>query len=1046
MSLKYKILTSLLVMAIFYGCSPKKNTRSTRAYHELTTRYNVFFNAQDSYNESLNSIYENHKDNWHSLLPLYPNSRDANDTIQKSLGGPFDRVVDKTTKAIQEHSISSKPKRDRDKMSSQQYRDWLRQNEFNPFIDQAWLLMGKAHVQNGDYMEAISVFANTIRLFSYDMDVVSESQIWLIRAYSEIGWYTDAEVLIDGLMARGLPQQLEADFLGAHTHLLIKQEKYEDAIPFLNAAISTERNTVQRRRMQFLLGQLYAQLGSNSQAYDSFEKVKGLNTPYEASLNAMIAQSRVASDNKRIIDDLKKQTKRVNNDNYLDQIFGAIGDYYYLNRDTINAVDNYLKAELNSISNGVYKSLAQEKLGWIYYNRKDYISSGKRYVEAVGQFPKSHIKYKEVLHRAEVLNDLMPHLVSLHEQDSLQHLANLPQGEQLKIVNAHISHLKRLERDESTRAFVEQLQSAAPSDGLPIPIPIQGNQVTTFYFYNPQLVSRGINEFKNRWGNIKLEDNWRISNSTTMPDFVYDSSIEVNANPETYSKELVIFSPEYWLQQLPTTPEAISASNSIIESSLYEIGKIAKNRLYDFDLAINSYSRLYNDFSESQLRVDAAYNLYMIYRQANDINKANIYRSEIISSFPHSDYAVMMTDPEYEAMMSNYAFMENALYQEAYQAYKNGNAMIVHNSYNKANRLFANSTLMPKFSLLHSLAYAMDGDIDSLQVGLEHLVSKYKESEETELAHNILSGLKEGRELVANASVVSDMDWISGIVSLSSRRHSEDYITEFDDNQTQPHTLLLIFDDKMQSRNELLFAVANHNFSTYQLRAFSTSFMEIGDVSALGIKSFSSFDETKLYSERLSSDSYFKESISDSLSTIAISDANLTLLLSSKSIDQYKEYIDDADVSIASEKREAIIDLIKDDSGEDIHTLPPIEIKIKDEQIEEKKSTIDIQAPAETPVSIEEKLQELERRQQQAISQGEQPISEKERRKQLRDRESERKQLIKQRQIELKQKEKARNEELKRRERERNQKIKEQEIIRKAKLDERARLLRQQNR
>lgn len=1044
MSLKYKILISLSVMAIFYGCSPKKNTRYTRAYHELTTRYNVFFNAQDSYNETLNSIYENHKDNWHSLLPLYPNSRDANDTIQKSVGGPFDRVVDKTTKAIQEHSISSKPKRERDKMNSQQYRDWLRQNEFNPFIDQAWLLMGKAHVQNGDYMDAISVFANTIRLFSYDIDVVSESQIWLVRAYSEIGWYTDAEVLIEVLKARDLSQQLEADFLGAHTHLLIKQEKYKDAIPILSEAISTEKNSVQRRRMQFLLGQLYSQLGNNSKAYDSFEKVKGISTPYDASLNAMIAQSKVASDNKRIVDDLRKQSRRANNDNYKDQIFGAIGDYYYLSGDTINAVDNYLKAELNSISNGVYKSLTQEKLGWIYYNRKDYISSGRRYLEAVGQFPKDHTKYKEVLHRAEVLSELMPHLVALHVQDSLQHLANLPYDEQMKIVNAHIAHLKRLERDESTRAFVEQLQSSAPSAGLPMPA--QPNQVATFYFYNPQLVSQGINDFKKRWGNRRLEDNWRISNSTTMPDYVYDTSIEQSANTETYSNELVIFSPEYWLQQLPTSPEAISASNSIIGASLYEIGNIAKNRLYDFELAINSYSRLYKDFAESQFMLDAAYNLYMIYRQANDYNNANIYRSKIISSFPDSDYVVMMTDPEYESIMANYAFMENALYQEAYQAYQNGNVMIVHSSYNKANRLFASSTLMPKFSLLHSLAYAMSGDIDSLQVGLEKFVSKYKESDETELALNILTGLKEGRELVANASVMSDMDWITDIASSSSRRYSEDYIAEFDDNRTQPHTLLLIFDDEMQSRNELLFAVANHNFSTYQLRAFSTSFMEIGDVNALRIMSFGSFDEARLYSDRLSSDSYFKENISDSLNTIVIADTNLNLLLSSKSIDQYKEYIDDADDSIASEKRDTIIDLIINDSEEGIYTLPPIEINIKNELGEENEPTLDIQIPIETPVSIEEKLQDLERRQQQAISQSEQPVSEKERRKQLRDRENERKKIIKDRQIELKQKEKARNEELKRRERGRQQKIKEQEKIRKAKLDERARLLRQQNR
>ena len=37
--------------------------------------------------------------------------------------------------------------------------------EFNPFISNVWLLLGKAHFQNGDYDEALSVFAEIIRIF-----------------------------------------------------------------------------------------------------------------------------------------------------------------------------------------------------------------------------------------------------------------------------------------------------------------------------------------------------------------------------------------------------------------------------------------------------------------------------------------------------------------------------------------------------------------------------------------------------------------------------------------------------------------------------------------------------------------------------------------------------------------------------------------------------------------------------------------------------------------------------------------------------------------
>ena len=60
-----------------FGCSTKKNTAATRAYHELTTRYNVYFNAEEAYNEALKQIYDTPKDNYDELLPMYPNSSEA---------------------------------------------------------------------------------------------------------------------------------------------------------------------------------------------------------------------------------------------------------------------------------------------------------------------------------------------------------------------------------------------------------------------------------------------------------------------------------------------------------------------------------------------------------------------------------------------------------------------------------------------------------------------------------------------------------------------------------------------------------------------------------------------------------------------------------------------------------------------------------------------------------------------------------------------------------------------------------------------------------
>src|SRR5690606_11271076 len=47
------ILWALACITLFTGCSTRRNTIATRAYHELTTRYNIYFNAEEAYHEIL---------------------------------------------------------------------------------------------------------------------------------------------------------------------------------------------------------------------------------------------------------------------------------------------------------------------------------------------------------------------------------------------------------------------------------------------------------------------------------------------------------------------------------------------------------------------------------------------------------------------------------------------------------------------------------------------------------------------------------------------------------------------------------------------------------------------------------------------------------------------------------------------------------------------------------------------------------------------------------------------------------------------------------
>ena len=294
MLLKDKIgflLAGCTSVVLFVGCSTGKNTTTTRAYHELTTRYNIYYNAEKAYNEILENQSVPFGDNFSELLPFYPLAPFSEKTLP---GGPFDVVVEKASKAIREHSITAKPRRDPTQRQTEAYRRWLQQEEFNPFIQNAWLLLGKAHLQNRDYEQALAVLTHMQRIYRNEPDLLSEVHIWMMRTYTETGRMYDAENMLYLLRSSTVPESLNTLFTETYTHYLFEKRAYSEAIPWLRRVIDQEVHSGQKRRLRYLLGQTYAILGEKEKAFHAFEEVKGLSTPYELTLHTTISQLAVA--------------------------------------------------------------------------------------------------------------------------------------------------------------------------------------------------------------------------------------------------------------------------------------------------------------------------------------------------------------------------------------------------------------------------------------------------------------------------------------------------------------------------------------------------------------------------------------------------------------------------------------------------------------------------------------------------------------------------------------------------------------------------------
>ena len=130
-------------MAVLFlcSCSTKKNTAGSRFWQAFNTRYNVYYNGETHYNEQI-KLTENYEDDYSKRLFVHPAEAFAHDKAKKPAGS-YDRTIEKMQKAIALHSIKKKPARKAGKRSEKE-KEWLKRDEYNPFIHNAWFLLAKA--------------------------------------------------------------------------------------------------------------------------------------------------------------------------------------------------------------------------------------------------------------------------------------------------------------------------------------------------------------------------------------------------------------------------------------------------------------------------------------------------------------------------------------------------------------------------------------------------------------------------------------------------------------------------------------------------------------------------------------------------------------------------------------------------------------------------------------------------------------------------------------------------------------------------------------
>ena len=950
------VITSIAALP---SCSPKKNTAASRKYQAFITRYNIYYNGDAHFKETLKEMEGKYEDDYSQLLYMHPTEARIN-TKAPQPNGNFDRSIEKAQKAIQLRSITKRPKKKSGKQDAK-YKEWLKREEYNPFLHNAWMMMGRSQFYNGDFLGAASTFFYTSKHFWWLPETVLEAKLWRARSYCALEWLFETENIIIKIKEDELTNNtLKELYNNVYAGYYIKLNEYEKAIPYLQKAIDYADGS-QTIRLRFLLGQLYSRIGKKQEAYEAFKKAGGAsNAPYRTQFNARIKQSEVYSgaNIEPEVKALKRMTRYDRNKEYLDQIYYAIGNLYLSRQDTLNAIENYEMANEKSTRNGIDKAINQVTLGDLYYIRHNYDKAQPCYSEAVPQLPETYPNYAQIKRRSDVLDELAVYSQNVTLQDSLLRLSKLSPKELDKVIEKIIEDLKKKEKEEAENAQREEYlaqQKAQGSNlqntGTSAPKTFTLNTDDSWYFYNTATKNAGKTEFQKTWGSRKLEDDWRRRNKASFnaSDFesgdgntdgegVDSTDIDEGGEKELSKEEQEKLKraedphyPEYYLKQIPKTDEERNTAHEIIQEGLYNMGIILKDKMEDFNASRSEFNRLLSQYPDNIYRLDVYYNMYIMAVRENSIAESNKYRDLILEHFPESGYGIAMRDPNYFDNLKMMNVQQETLYESTYEAYLNNRNAEVHDAYKYMTEKFPLSRIMPKFMFLHALSFITEKDSEQFNATLKELLEKYPDTDITPLASSYLKQMAQGRKLESSSSNLRGMFWETKLGNDSVANANASKAAEFTINEQEPHYLVLLFPTDVISANQLLFEVARHNFTAFTIKSFDLELMNFDKLGLVIIKGCRNLEELKQYRKIMDESADFK--LPPQVRPVEISESNFKILINEgRSFEEYFIFSGEEDYKATEES-----------------VLPPEEFGESEGIPTPQPSTDSVAAPIEEP-------------------------------------------------------------------------------------------------
>ena len=805
----------------------------------------------------MKAIQTTNVDDYSQVLHLYPVS---NHQAAASSASKMDITIEKCRKCIKLHSIKKKPQPDPKKKNDPKYKLWLQSEEFNAEMGNAWIRLGEAEFHKADFLGSIGTFTYVMKHYQNDPDMVARCQLWKARAYGELGWLYEAEDMLKKVKVDDLNKKHASLYSAVSADILLKTKQYRAALPFVKIAVQDEKRKVYRPRFEYVLGQLYEHEGNKQEAINAYKKVIKLTPPVEMDFNARVRIAQLKG--KSSLKQLRQMAKQAKYKDKLDYIYGTMGNIYLASGDTAEALAQYRLAIEKATQASLQKAAVLVKAGDIYYGRQEYVEAQPCFREAITILTAEQDDFARIQRLSEVLDELIVEHEVVVLQDSLQRLSRMSEQEQRAIIERLIEDLIKQEAADAEAALVAEREAA--NGGLQSVNTANmlggsgGN--AEWYFYNPQLMRSGKQEFQKKWGNRTLEDNWRrLSKTVSAPmmaedesedemELSSDSTVVGDSIKATFLPETDNHKPEYYLQQIPKTVADLALSDSLIRQALINMVYIYQDKMEDQALADATFAELCRRYPHHSALLDLYYMYYLQALRAGNPTEANRLAQEIVAYYPDSKQALIVSQPDYFKRLQRMASEQDSLYEGTYKAFTAGDFAQVKQNKQYAEANYPLSPLMPRFLFLNAVSVARTEGQSGFAEALRDMVSKYPESELGAMAKDMLAMMGQGME--------SQKGGTTGSLATLREETKPEVVEEelgtgeesaWTEERDVPSVVLLVLKEADENLlNQMQYEVALFNFSQFLIRDFDLQKMPVfGTGCALRVIGFTTLDEAE---------------------------------------------------------------------------------------------------------------------------------------------------------------------------------------------------------